>query len=242
MDTFSLFPLHELDNPETIHLDPDRTERVHIPPDRRRNNCPLSGLKNFEMVFTGYDETQAVVEATRCIHCPATEPCIIGCPVIMTFPELYSPLNRASMMRRPAFSALHPTFPKFAPSLSSEVLCEGSCTVAGYDRAVNIGKLEAFSTDWQRNHTGFPLIVLPPATGRRVAVVGSGPASIAVAEQLARHGHAVVVYEEWPKPGDFFTMASPVSNWDKDIVAGQDRLSRINWREVHLQHARRTRY
>ncbi|HEY5983082.1 MAG TPA: FAD-dependent oxidoreductase, partial [Anaerolineales bacterium] len=99
-----------------------------------------------------------------------------------------------------------------------EVLCEGSCTVAGYDRAVNIGKLEAFCTDWQRNHSGFPAVPSAPATHRRVAVVGSGPASIAVAEELARRGHTVVVYEEWPKPGGLLHYGIPSFKLDKDIV------------------------
>jgi len=66
--------------------------------------------------------------------------------------------------------------------LSQEVLCEGSCTIAGADRAVNIGKLEAFCSDWQRNHEGYPNYVIAPPTGRRVAVVGSGPAGFAVAK------------------------------------------------------------
>jgi hypothetical protein len=87
MDTFSLFPLHELDDPETFSLNPSRRERVHIPPGPPPEQLPSERLKNFQMVFTGYDESQAVIDATRCIHCPATEPCIIGCPLHNDIPK-----------------------------------------------------------------------------------------------------------------------------------------------------------
>ncbi len=99
-----------------------------------------------------------------------------------------------------------------------EDLCEGSCTVAGYDRPVNIGKLEAFCSDWQRDHGGFPKPTGVPPSGRRVAVVGSGPASIAVAEELTNQGHSVVVYEEWPKPGGLLHYGIPDFKFDNKIV------------------------
>jgi glutamate synthase (NADPH/NADH) small chain len=107
-----------------------------------------------------------------------------------------------------------------------EVLCEGSCTIAGADRAVTIGKLEAYCTDWQRNHEGFPNYVIAPATGRRAAVVGSGPASMAVAEELMRSGHEVVVYEEWPKPGGLNVYGIPGFKLSKEIIS-----TKVEWLE-----------
>jgi glutamate synthase (NADPH/NADH) small chain len=115
---------------------------------------------------------------------------------------------------------LSSNFPEVCGRLCpQEILCEGSCTVAGYARAVNIGKCEAFCSDQQRQHSGFPKPPSSPATGRSVAVVGSGPAGIAVAEQLARAGHAVVVYEEWPKPGGLLYYGIPSFKLSKEIVA-----------------------
>ena len=219
METFSLFPLNELDDPETAYLDPTRTERVHIPAGTPPEQLPSERLKNFQMVFTGYDERQAVIEATRCIHCPATEPCRIGCPLHNDIPKALFAIEQKKFAEAASIFRLTSNFPEVCGRLCpQELLCEGSCTVAGYDRAVNIGKLEAFCTDWQRNHRGFPTPPMTPVTGRRVAVVGSGPASIAVAEVLARRGHAVVVYEEWPKPGGLLHYGIPNFKLDKGIV------------------------
>jgi glutamate synthase (NADPH/NADH) small chain len=219
MDTFSLFPLHEEENPETFYLDPSQLERVHIPPGPPPEQPSPERLKNFQMVFTGYSEEQAIIEATRCIHCPSTEPCIIGCPVHNDIPAACYAIEQKRYEDAANIFRLTSNFPEVCGRLCpQEVLCEGSCTVAGYDRAVNIGKLEAFCTDWQRNHSGFPIPVLPPATGKRVAVVGSGPASIAVAEQLTRSGHAVVVYEDWPKAGGLLVYGIPSFKLDKSIV------------------------
>jgi glutamate synthase (NADPH/NADH) small chain len=219
METFSLFELHEEENPETFYLDPSRTERVHIPPGPPPEQLPSERLKNFQMVFLGYDEKQAKIEATRCIHCPSTEPCIIGCPLHNDIPKACFAIEQGRYDEAASIFRLTSNFPEVCGRLCpQEVLCEGSCTVAGYDRAVNIGKLEAFCTDWQRNRHGFPAPSLPPATGRHAAVVGSGPASIAVAEQLTRRGHAVVVYEEWPKPGGLLHYGIPNFKLDKGIV------------------------
>jgi glutamate synthase (NADPH/NADH) small chain len=219
MDNFSLFPLHELENPETENLDPSRRDRVHIPPGPPPEQLPAERLKNFQMVFTGYDEKQAVVEATRCIHCPATEPCILGCPLHNDIPMALIAIELGKYDEAANVFRLTSNFPEACGRLCpQEALCEGSCTVAGYDRAVNIGKLEAFCTDAQRNQSGFPTPPKVPTTGRRVAVVGSGPSSIAVAEELTNHGHAVVVYEQRPKPGGLLHYGIPSFKLDKDIV------------------------
>ncbi|HET6846766.1 MAG TPA: NAD(P)-dependent oxidoreductase [Anaerolineales bacterium] len=219
MDTFSLFPLNQKDNPETMYLDPTQTERVHIPPGPPPEQPADERLKNFNMVFLGYAQSQAVVEATRCIHCPATEPCIIGCPVHNDIPKALFAIENGEFDKAAGVFRLTSNFPEVCGRLCpQEVLCEGSCTVAGYDRAVNIGKLEAFCTDWQRNHGGFPMPPELPSTGRRVAVIGSGPAGIAVAEQLTLAGHMVVVYEEWPKPGGLLHYGIPDFKLDKGIV------------------------
>ena len=219
MDTFALFPLNEPDNPETSSLEPTRAERVHIPPGPPPELPPSGRLQSFQMVFTGYEERQAVVEATRCIHCPATEPCIIGCPLHNNIPKALFAIEQGKHEEAADIFRLTSNFPEACGRLCpQEVLCEGSCTVAGYDRAVNIGKLEAFCTDWQRNHRGFPTPPPAPATDRRVAVVGSGPAGIAVAEELARRGHAVAVFEGWPKPGGLLHYGIPNFKLDKNIV------------------------
>ena len=235
MDPFSLFPLNEADDPETFELDPDRVERVHLPPGPPPEQPPETRIGNFGPVFLGYDERQAVLEATRCIHCPATEPCIIGCPLHNDIPRALFAIEQGRHDEAASIFRLTSNFPEVCGRLCpQEILCEGSCTVAGYDRAVNIGKLEAFCADWQRNRSGFPARPVTQASGRSVAVVGSGPASIAVAEELTRRGHSVVVYEEWPRAGGLLHYGIPSFKLDKAIVrAKMAHLESIGVRFVH---------
>ncbi len=216
------FPLNNPDDPETFYLDPDRWERVRIPTAPPPEQNPAERDWNFQPVFLGYSEQQAVIEATRCIHCPATEPCIVGCPVHNNIPKALFAIERGRYEDAADIFRLTSNFPEVCGRLCpQEVLCEGSCTVAGYDRAVNIGKCEAFCTDWQRQHSGFPNPPLPPATGQSAAVVGSGPAGMTVAEELARAGHKVVIYEEWPKPGGLLHYGIPSFKLGKDLVAAK---------------------
>jgi glutamate synthase (NADPH) small chain len=216
------FPLNNPDDPETFYLDPDRWERVRIPPAPPPEQNPAERDWNFQPVFLGYSEQQAVIEATRCIHCPATEPCIIGCPVHNDIPKALFAIEQVRYDDAADIFRLTSNFPEVCGRLCpQEVLCEGSCTVAGYDRAVNIGKCEAFCADWQRQHNGFPTPPLPPASGRSAAVVGSGPAGLAVAEELRICGHTVVVYEEWPKPGGLLHYGIPSFKLGKEIVAAK---------------------
>jgi glutamate synthase (NADPH/NADH) small chain len=208
-------------DPNTLDLEPDRKERAHIPTGKPPKQDAQERVFNFREVFLGYDEKQAVVEATRCIHCPSPEPCILGCPVhndiprAMMFIEQGNPEAAAEVFRQS--SNLPEVCGRICPQ---EVLCEGACTVAGYDKPVSIGKLEAYCTDYQRRELGgFPIRPVMPGTGRRVAIVGSGPASIAVAEELAVFGHEVVVYEAWPKPGGLLLYGIPGFKLSKQIVA-----------------------
>jgi len=223
------FPLNNPDDPETFYLDPDRWERVRIPTAPPPEQSSVERVRNFQPVFLGYSEQQAVIEATRCIHCPATEPCIIACPVHNDIPKALFAIEQGRYADAADVFRLTSNFPEVCGRLCpQEVLCEGSCTVAGYARAVNIGKCEAFCADWQRTHHGFPTPPLPPASGRSVAVVGSGPAGLAVAEQLTGCGHAVVVYEEWPKFGGLLHYGIPSFKLGKELVAAKfDHLQAI---------------
>lgn len=210
---------YDLEDPGSLWLDPNRHDRVQIPAGPPREQKPVERVKNFLMVFTGYEEKQAAVEATRCIHCPSPEPCITACPLHNDIPEALLAIEQGKYDEAANTFRATSNFPEVCGRLCpQEVLCEGSCTVAGYDRAVNIGKLEAFCSDWQREHGGFPAPSPAPPTHRRAAVVGSGPASLAVAEELTIKGHSVVVYEEWPKPGGLLHYGIPSFKLGKEIV------------------------
>jgi glutamate synthase (NADPH/NADH) small chain len=210
---------YDLEDSSSLSLDPTRHERTNIPAGPPPEQKPAERVKNFNVVFTGYDEKQAVVEATRCIHCPSPEPCIVACPLHNHIPNALLAIEQGQYEAAANIFRNTSNFPEACGRLCpQESLCEGSCTVSGYDRPVNIGKLEAFCSDWQREHSGFPAPAPVLPTGRRVAVVGSGPASIAVAEELTNRGSMVVVYEEWPKPGGLLHYGIPSFKLSKDIV------------------------
>lgn len=223
-----LYPKEGARDPALLNLqDLDRYERAHIPPGPPPKQDPKLRVLNFEEVFLGYDEAQAVVEAARCIHCPSPEPCILGCPVHNDIPTAMLLIEQRRFVEAANVFRATSNLPEVCGRICpQESLCEGSCTVAGYDRAVNIGKLEAYCTDWQRHHEGFPQYRIAPPSGRRVAIVGSGPAGMSAAEELMRDGHEIVVYEEWPKPGGLNVYGIPGFKLIKKIIA-----EKVEWLE-----------
>src|SRR3990170_2093250 len=104
---------------------------------------------------------------------------------------------------------------RFCPQ---ERLCEGHCVVGKNALPVAIGRLEAFVADEYRTHGGYDVCDLPEPTGRRVAVVGAGPAGLAVAEELAKRGHAVAVLDAWPEPGGVLLYGIPSFKLEKELV------------------------
>lgn len=216
-----MFPKRDARDPALLDLDElDRYERAHIPAAPPPKQDPKLRVLNFDEVFLGYDEEQAVVEAARCIHCPSPEPCILGCPLHNDIPTAMLLIEQRRFVEAANVFRQTSNMPEVCGRICpQESLCEGSCTVAGYDRAVNIGKLEAYCTDWQRHHKGFPDYGIARPTGRRVAIVGSGPAGMSAAEELMRDGHEIVIYEEWPKPGGLNVYGIPGFKLAKEIIA-----------------------
>ncbi len=190
---------------------------------------PAVRTKNWDEVFLGFDIEAAKIEASRCIQCP-TAPCQQACPVGNDIPGAFKLLEigdadgAANKFRETS------NLPELCGRLCpQERLCEGECVVAFAIRPdmhqeppVSIGKLEAFVTDYQRKTVGIPLPVLPAPTGFRVAVVGAGPAGMAVAEELAKLGHSCVMYDAWPEPGGILLYGIPNFKLSKEVL--QDKL------------------
>ena len=201
--------------------------RLEIPVQPAPKQDPAQRVKNWDEAFLGYDLDTAVIEAQRCIHCP-TAPCQEACPVENDIPGAFLLLERGDIIGAANVFRETSNLPEMCGRLCpQESLCEGSCVVGfairtadmGRQPPVAIGKLESFITDFQRRTEGFPLPELPPPTGRKVAVVGSGPASLAVAEQLVRKGHACTVFEAWPEPGGVLLYGIPNFKMRKEILA-----------------------
>ncbi len=199
----------------------DRKARLKIPPQPVPKQDPKERVRNWSEVYLGYDLPAAQIEATRCIQCPAA-PCQKACPLHNDIPGALLKLEEGDVQgAAEVFRNTNPAPDMCGRLCPQERLCEGDCVVGKVAIPVAIGKLEAFIADYEREHGGRPLPNLPAPTGRRVAVVGSGPAGLAVAEELARRGHGVKVFEAWPRPGGVLRYGIPDFKMDKRHIDDQ---------------------
>ena len=180
---------------------------------------PQIRRRNFEEVPTGYTAQMAQEEAARCLQCKKPG-CMEGCPVQVDIPGFIRLLTEgdltAAIRHIWSTNALPAVCGRVCPQ---EIQCEGKCILAKKGAPVAIGNLERFCADYERLHgTG----ALPPKaapTGKKVAVVGSGPSSLTVAGDLIVKGHAVTVMEAFHKPGGVLVYGIPEFRLPKAIVA-----------------------
>lgn len=195
----------------------DRKARLKIPPQKIPKQEPNTRVLNWGEAYLPLSLDIARIEAERCIQCPAA-PCQVACPVDNDIPRALWALEQGDPDA--ASDIFHETsnMPEMCGRLCpQERLCEGHCVVAKTAKPVAIGRLEAFVADWQRAKE---TARHQPArqTGRRVAVVGAGPAGLAVAEELASRGHAVTVYDAWPEPGGVLRYGIPQFKLEKRVL------------------------
>ena len=204
----------------------DNHRRLQIPLQPAPKQDPAERVKNWDEAFLGYDLEVAVIEAERCIQCP-TAPCQEACPVENDIPGAFALLERGDVSGAANVFRETSDLPEMCGRLCpQESLCEGACVVGfairtaemGSQPPVAIGKLESFVTDHQRRTEGFPVPELSPSSGKKVAVVGSGPAGLAVAEQLTRKGHSCTVFDAWPEPGGVLLYGIPNFKMRKEIL------------------------
>jgi glutamate synthase (NADPH/NADH) small chain len=177
---------------------------------------------NFDEVALGYDEEMAFEEAGRCLQC--NDPtCIEGCPVNIDIKEFIRLLREgdkeAAAMKIRERNSLPAVCGRVCPQ---EDQCEIACVLHKKGKPIAIGRLERFLGDWALSPEGTcPTPVLPPQTGKRVAVVGSGPAGLTCAGVLARKGHEVTVFEALHKPGGVLVYGIPEFRLPKRVVADE---------------------
>jgi len=204
----------------------DNHRRLEIPVVPAPKQAPEERIHNWNEAYLGYSLDQAVVEAERCIHCP-TAPCQEACPTDNDIPRSFLKLEQGDIDGAAAVFRETSNLPDMCGRLCpQESLCEGACVVGfairpagmGKQPPVQIGKLEYFIADHQRRHGGVPLPLIEPDTGRKVAVIGSGPAGLAVAEELRKKGHGATVFESWPVPGGVLLYGIPNFKMQKEVL------------------------
>ena len=174
--------------------------------------------RNFEEVPFGYTEEAAVKEASRCIQCKKPS-CVQGCPVSVNIPEFIQLLKEKkfteSIRSIWAKNALPAVCGRVCPQ---EIQCEGLCILGKKGDAVAIGNLERYVADLEREHGKGELPHKEPSTGKKVAVVGSGPAGLTVAGDLLLKGHDVTIFEAFHKPGGVLVYGIPEFMLPTEIV------------------------
>ena len=190
--------------------------RVEMPkqlPEERKNN--------FQEVALGYTEEQAEEEANRCIQCKKPK-CMEGCPVGVDIPNFIRALREKDMFEAVLALKRKNSLPGVCGRVCpQEVQCESTCVLAKKGAPVAIGRLERYVADWEKAQKKCPRCEILPPTGKKVAVVGSGPAGLTSAADLARMGHGVTILEALHEAGGVLVYGIPEFRLPKDIVKAE---------------------
>ena len=178
---------------------------------------PKERIHNFDEVPLGYDEETAIKEAERCLQCK-NKPCSKNCPVGVDIPEFIKKIREGKFEEAIAIIKKKNILPAVTGRVCPyENQCEGACTLNKIGEPVAIGALERFVADWERKK-GFLIPDKPQPTGKKVAVIGSGPAGLTAASELAKKGHEVTIFEALHKLGGVLVYGIPEFRLPKKIL------------------------
>ena len=191
-------------------------ERMDMP-----RQLPEVRAKNFDEVALGYTPEMAASEAGRCLNC-VKKYCTNGCPVGIDIPSFISALREKDMTRAARVLKEKNALPGICGRVCpQETQCEANCLLGKKGSPVAIGRLERFVADWERNNLSSEQTAVPVADGKKVAVVGSGPAGLTCAAELARLGHKVTMFEALHVAGGVLLYGIPEFRLPKSIVGGE---------------------
>ena len=195
-------------------------------PKLRRENVPMPKQKpeerkhNFNEVALGYSAEQAVAEAERCLQCPNPQ-CINGCPVEIEIPTFIKLLKERRFDEAIRELKKKNSLPAICGRVCpQEEQCQQQCVMGKASDPVSIGRLERFLADWEIER-GVEIQTSNKPTGKKVAVIGAGPAGLTAAADLAKLGHEVVIFEALHKPGGVLVYGIPEFRLPKRIVAAE---------------------
>ena len=186
-----------------------------------REQDPARRATNFEEVCFGYNLDEATLEASRCLNCKNPR-CVAACPVGVRIPEFIAALHRGDPAGAAAVIARDSSLPSVCGRVCpQEIQCEGACILGIKGEPVAIGKLERFVGDWKLAHSS---AAAEPAArnGRRVAVIGSGPAGLACASDLAKMGYGVKIFEALHKVGGVLVYGIPEFRLPKETIVARE--------------------
>jgi len=186
-----------------------------------REQDPQERNKNFKEVSFGYNREEAVLEAERCLQCKNPK-CVGACPVAINIPKFIKELREGNLKESRDTLADASNLPAVCGRVCpQEEQCEGKCIVGIRGEAVNIGKLERYVADWALE-TGYRNIQKKDSNGIKVAVVGSGPAGLTCAGDLAKEGYDVTIFEALHEPGGVLVYGIPEFRLPKEKVVREE--------------------
>ncbi|APH18999.1 NADPH-dependent glutamate synthase [Clostridium botulinum] len=190
----------------------DRMKKVSV-----REQDPKVRATNFEEVCLGYNEEEAVKEAGRCLNCKKPM-CVTKCPVSIGIPEFIQHVKNKEFEEAAKTIAKYSALPAVCGRVCpQESQCEGKCVLGIKGEPVAIGKLERFVADWSREHN-VDLSEREENKNKKVAVIGSGPAGLTCAGDLAKKGYDVTIFEALHEPGGVLVYGIPEFRLPKETV------------------------
>ena len=198
-----------------------RKDRMSLPRTQMPERDPFERARGFDEVNLGFTTQMAVLEAQRCLLCPRPK-CVEGCPVGVRIDEFVRQVAAGDFGAAAATISADNSLPAICGRVCpQERQCEGACVLTRKDRPIAIGHLERFVADFSRTHLVDHDAPIPDKTGKRVAVVGSGPAGLSCAFDLIRSGHEVTVFEALHELGGVLVYGIPEYRLPKTIVAAE---------------------
>ena len=193
-------------------------ERLAIQRQAMPEQAAQARAANFAEVNLGFAEQVALLEAERCLQCKDPR-CVKGCPVGVNVPKFIELLTQGRLADAANTLLCDNTLASVTGRVCpQETQCEADCVRGVKNRPVGIGYLERYVADWTRSNQALLATAKPTPTGKKVAIVGSGPAGLTAAGELARSGHDVTVYEALHKPGGVLVYGIPEFRLPKEIV------------------------